>query len=193
MQHHLSCKPHGNSYRSFMASERGGGLDPLDTRRPWKDTSLSGSYRKLFAKPRSDITFEVKAYDDEDEQFVETGMDRIRKSQPKKQQAQRQPQRNTMKPTDTDELLDVTSQPAPIPNHKRALSDDVQRDLAELSNHSGLYQDSNTSGGVPLEQKKVVVIFKVQLGTSQHTPLALREMMKAGGVRVWKTGYAGGR
>ena len=66
-------------YKSFMASERGGGLDPHDMRRSWKDISLSGSYRKLLAQPIGDVTFEVKAYTGDDEQFVETDLDRMSK------------------------------------------------------------------------------------------------------------------
>ena len=39
-----------NFYKSFMASERGDGLDPLDMRRKQRDYSLSGSYRKVLAR-----------------------------------------------------------------------------------------------------------------------------------------------
>ena len=67
------------SYKDFMASDRGGGLDPYDMRRNWKDISLSGSYRKLMARPISDVSFEVKGYTEGDEQFVETDLDRLNK------------------------------------------------------------------------------------------------------------------
>lgn len=62
-------------YQTFMASERGGGLDPQNMRRGWKDTSLSGNYRKLLARPMSDIQFELKKYSKDDEQFVQTDLD----------------------------------------------------------------------------------------------------------------------
>lgn len=66
-------------YKDFMASERGGGLDPHDMRRQWKDISLSGSYRKLMARPGDGMSYEVKTYSKEDEQFVETDLDRLTK------------------------------------------------------------------------------------------------------------------
>lgn len=62
-------------YKSFMASEQGGGLDPFDMRRKWKDISLSGSYRKLLGTPGGDCTAVVKSYVQEDQQFVQTDMD----------------------------------------------------------------------------------------------------------------------
>ena len=64
-------------YRTFMASERGGGLDPQGMRRGWKDTSLSGSYRKLLARPMSDVSFELKLYFKDDEQFIKTDLDKM--------------------------------------------------------------------------------------------------------------------
>ena len=57
----------GEFYKSFMASEQGGGLDPHDMRRSWKDMSLSGGYRKVVVKPGEGMTAEVRAYQREDE------------------------------------------------------------------------------------------------------------------------------
>lgn len=68
-------------YEETMGSDQYGGLDPHDMRRPWKDVSLSGSYRKLIAKPGNDLSFEVRAYTRDDEQFVETDLDRMFKTQ----------------------------------------------------------------------------------------------------------------
>lgn len=62
-------------YTNFMASDRGGGLDPLDMRRKWKDFSLSGSYRKLLARPGQDVSYDIKMYKNDDEQFVKTDID----------------------------------------------------------------------------------------------------------------------
>ncbi|KAI9701186.1 MAG: hypothetical protein M1836_001855 [Candelina mexicana] len=66
-------------YKSFMASERGGGLDLHDMRRSWKDISLSGSYRKLLARPGPKWSYEVKGYSKDGEQLVETDLDKLQK------------------------------------------------------------------------------------------------------------------
>ncbi|KAI9711336.1 MAG: hypothetical protein M1820_002323 [Bogoriella megaspora] len=66
----------GDFYKEFMGSERGGGLDPYDMRRKWKETSLSGGYRKLMARPLGPVSFELKTYTDPEEQLVETELDK---------------------------------------------------------------------------------------------------------------------
>ena len=75
----------GNSmetfYKDFMGSERGGGLDPFAMRRKWKDVSLSGSYRKILARPLgTGVEFELKMYHDDDEQMVKTDLQKVEKS-----------------------------------------------------------------------------------------------------------------
>ncbi|RKF72763.1 Multisubstrate pseudouridine synthase 7 [Golovinomyces cichoracearum] len=66
----------GQFYKTFMASEKGGGLDPVDMRRKQKDFSLSGSYRKLIATV-SNFGYTTKIYRDENEQLVPTDLDKI--------------------------------------------------------------------------------------------------------------------
>jgi tRNA pseudouridine13 synthase len=72
----------GDYYKEFMASERGGGLDPANMRRPQKDFSLSGSYRKLMAQVGQDLSYDVQLYHEEDEQLVETDLEKLEKSRP---------------------------------------------------------------------------------------------------------------
>ena len=73
----------GEWYKTFMASEAGGGLDPYDMRRKQKDFSLSGGYRKVLARIGQDSEVSVHEYLDEegDKQFVETDMEKIKKAQ----------------------------------------------------------------------------------------------------------------
>ncbi|KAI1609389.1 pseudouridine synthase [Exophiala viscosa] len=70
----------GDWYKTIMATEAGGGLDPYDMRRKQKDFSLSGGYRKVLARIGEDFDVEVHEYSNDDQQFVETDMDRIKKS-----------------------------------------------------------------------------------------------------------------
>ena len=72
----------GDFYKEFMGSRRGGGLDPANMRRPQKDFSLSGSYRKLLAQVGKDLTFNLQNYYEENEQLVETDLDKLNKSRP---------------------------------------------------------------------------------------------------------------
>lgn len=64
-------------YRNFMGSEQGGGLDPFNMRRKWKDTSLSGSYRKVFSRMGGDYSFDVKLHTEDNDQFVKTDIERL--------------------------------------------------------------------------------------------------------------------
>ena len=144
-------------YKEFMASPRGGGLDPHDMRRQWRDVSLSGSYRKLLARPGKDISHEIKSYVHEDEQFVETDLDRLSKRNPG-QTRDAHPSINTAAPVDGDAKPE---------------------------------QDGQKEEGP--KKKKIAVVLKLQLGSSQYATMALRELMKVGGVRTWKPDFGGGR
>ena len=63
-------------YQAFMGSEQGGGLDPFDMRRKWKDISLSGSYRKILSRMMGDdYDVDVQLYVRDEEQFVRTDVD----------------------------------------------------------------------------------------------------------------------
>lgn len=131
-------------YKTFMASGCGGGLDPHDMRRKRKDVSLSGSYRKLLARPAKDISFDVKTYANDNDEFVQTDMDMLSKGR-----------------EDTD-------------------GHEVAPDVL----------DDHSSGETA---SKIAVILKLQLGSSQYATMALRELMKLGGVKTYKPDFVGGR
>ncbi|PCG96781.1 Pseudouridine synthase, TruD [Penicillium occitanis (nom. inval.)] len=127
-------------YKTCMASERGGGLDPFDMRRKWKDVSLSGSYRKLLSRPGPEYSFDVKAYTQDDGQFVDTDLDRLKGLNKTKEEE-----------AADDELTQLTV------------------------------------------DKKIAVVLKFQLGSSQYATMALRELMKLGGVKEYKPDFGSGR
>ncbi|KAJ4376682.1 multisubstrate pseudouridine synthase 7 [Didymella sp. IMI 355093] len=132
----------GEFYKEFMGSERGGGLDPHNMRRAWREVSLSGGYRKFLAKPLRPLEFEVHSYTKEDQQFVETDLDKIKKARGKKE---------------------------------------GEREGGDVEMQDG-------EG-----EKKIAVVVKLQLGSSQYATMALRELMKAGGVKAYKPEFMGGR
>ncbi|KAF2999455.1 hypothetical protein E8E13_008004 [Curvularia kusanoi] len=135
----------GEFYKEFMGSERGGGLDPHNMRRAWREVSLSGGYRKVLARPLRPLEFEVHSYVKPDQQFVETDMDLIKKANGGAKEGERQ-------------VGDVT----------------MEEGEAE-------------------DEKKIAVVVKLQLGSSQYATMALRELMKAGGVKAYKPEFMGGR
>lgn len=66
----------GAFYTEYMGSEAGGKLNPRDMRRKWKDVSLSGSYRKVMARPQG-LAWEVKPYVRDEDQLVQTDLDKL--------------------------------------------------------------------------------------------------------------------
>jgi tRNA pseudouridine13 synthase len=142
----------GEFYKTFMGSEKGGGLDPYKMRRPWREVSLSGGYRKFMSRPPQPLSFEVHEYSKVDEQFVETDMQRLGRER------------------------DV--------GHKTKEKDDADADMEDGEEKEAVQEE---------EKKKIAVVLKLQLASSQYATMALRELMKAGGVKAYKPEFMGGR
>lgn len=71
----------GDFYKEFMASDAGGGLDPHNMRRAWKETSLSGGYRKMMARPLGQyVQVEVKPYQGAEVQLLDTELEKMQKA-----------------------------------------------------------------------------------------------------------------
>ncbi|EKG12625.1 Pseudouridine synthase TruD [Macrophomina phaseolina MS6] len=65
-------------YVEFMLDpQRGGGVDPHNMRRKWRDISLPGGYRKLMARSLGEVSFEVKTYKSDEEELVETDLAKL--------------------------------------------------------------------------------------------------------------------
>lgn len=142
-------------YKEFMGSERGGGLDPFDMRRKWRDVNLSGGYRKLLGRVAGDISYEIRTYEDENQQFIQTDVDRMSQGKPcLEQRAQSSDQANLTGPA--KELI-------------------------------------KNGEETKVEGSKIAIVLKMQLGASQYATMALRELMKLGGVKTYKPDFGGGR
>lgn len=201
----------GKFYEKFMASERGGGLDPHDMRRQWKEISLSGSYRKILARPGKDISFEIKTYKNEDEQFVATDADRLGlgSKPPRNDHSRREQDNHAHQDTaatssadikqETDQAHQDTSPEMKHENHHNDTTNgtDASGNLIRTKSES-LASEDTEPGGVALvggayRDYKIAVILKMQLGTSQYATMALRELMKRGGLKTYKADFSGGR
>ena len=172
-------------YESFMASEGGGGLNPHDMRRKWKDFSLSGSYRKVIARPGEDFSFDVKTYKDEDEQFVETDLDRLEKAKNERINAQH---------SRSASLRDDPTHVRRNSNETHTGAEAPKPDLKQEALSSSESEPGGVSlSGGPYRDYKIAVILKLQLGSSQYATMALRELLKHGGVKTYKPDFGGGR
>jgi tRNA pseudouridine13 synthase len=67
----------GDFYVEFMGRPENGCLDPYSMRRPQREFSLSGSYRKLMARFSTTPKFQVRAYKDDQDQMHPTDLDEI--------------------------------------------------------------------------------------------------------------------
>ena len=189
----------GDYYREFMASDSGGKMDLNDMRRKERDISLSGTYRKLIAKPQN-ASFEIKVYEDEDEQFVETDLEKYRKAHPKEGYLpkSRKPAKRTAKLIPNAPLTDNNADGSDLAETYSPAGWRLPPRQVNASPPSSTNTDS--SGGVivrdwyghRIEPTKIAVILKMQLGAGEYATMALRELMKKGGVKSHKSDYSGG-
>lgn len=167
----------GEEYKTFMASDRGGGLDPYDMRRPQKDFSLSGGYRKIMVRPGEGMNYQIKTYEQDNEQLVQT---------------------------DLEKLVSEGKAEGFGPPRPKFAAEKVEEKMTNVDANKGdgaVKTEGQDGSDGPTEVKpelqvyeaKIAVILKMKLGSSQYATMALRELMKKGGVQTYKPDFGSGR
>ncbi|KAK5051576.1 hypothetical protein LTR84_003228 [Exophiala bonariae] len=154
----------GQWYKTFMASEEGGGLDPHNMRRKQKDFSLSGSYRKVMARIGETYSVEVHSYADDDKQFVKTDMDLIKESKAQNGGTSARASRD-------------------------ATTTAKDENATENGKTNGAGEEEAEAEDKPY---KIAAVLRFQLGSSQYATMALRDLSR-GGVQAYKADFTGGR
>lgn len=176
----------GEFYTTFMRDN--GGLDPHDMLRRHREFSLPGAYRKVVVRFLSEPSFEVRAYEDGEEQMHPTDMDRIRaaaaaaagrggngkkrgrQEDEKAEEQQDAPKKvKTEAETGTEEKTDEPMQDAPT-QPEEPKQEPVQQ--AETTT-----DDSNGNPSSSPEKTKTAVVVTFQLPKSAYATVALRELM----------------
>lgn len=202
-------------YKETMGSERYGQLDPCNMSRGWKDISLSGSYRKILAKPFEGYASEVRVYEEEDEQLAVTDLQVLEARQRDNAKRTKDEQKTTPQPINgssqregREELGDSThvttdavtaakfQPPGEGLGNSKERTDNATKGDAESEDTTHVsapaaQPDSASSENPP--PKRIGIILNFKLGTSQYATMALRELMKRGGAKEHKPDYSAGR
>ncbi|OHW93413.1 tRNA pseudouridine synthase d [Colletotrichum incanum] len=168
----------GEFYTTFMRDN--GGLDPAKMIRRHREFSLRGDYRKVVVRFLAEPGFEVRAYEDDNEQMHPTDMDRIRAARSgagkkrgredgeevngenKKAKAETPPETETQKDgANGDEKMEDAPQTE-------------QKPEAEAEAKTG---DAAAESNPTAEKTKTAVVVRFQLPKSAYATVALRELM----------------
>lgn len=146
----------GAYYKEYMLDEqRGGGINPLDMRRKWRDISLPGAYRKLLGRVLpGGVGFDVKTYREgasATDQLV---------------------------PTDLDRLIEQGKGISLEEARKRNWVD--KNDRYAKTPLPGMQPPKPAEATEALAEDRLAVVLKFKLGSSMYATVALRELMKGG-------------
>ncbi|KAF4783026.1 tRNA pseudouridine synthase D [Colletotrichum scovillei] len=177
----------GEFYTIFMREN--GGLDPHDMLRRHREFSLPGAYRKVVVRFLSEPSFEVRAYEDDEEQMHPTDMDRIRaaagrggngkkRGRPEDENAEDQDAAKKVK-TETDVAVAGVEGEAkadePMQDAPAQISESKQEPVPEKQAETTAAASNDTTS-TP-EKTKTAVVVTFQLPKSAYATVALRELM----------------
>jgi tRNA pseudouridine13 synthase len=171
----------GEHYKEFMGSEEGGKLDPHEMRRSWKEVSMSGSYRKVMARPLRGVEVQVREYEGM-EQLVETDLEKAKKAGGvvKKDEDEKNEAKNAKNEEDAKAGAKTEDGKDTEVAMKDGDDDKAEMKKANAEEEGELKEDS---------EKKIAVVMKFQLGSSQYATMALRELTK-GAAEAFKPDYS---
>ncbi|KAK1579486.1 tRNA pseudouridine synthase D [Colletotrichum navitas] len=170
----------GEFYTAFMRDN--GGLDPTKMIRRHREFSLRGDYRKFVVRFLAEPGFEVRAYEDDNEQMHPTDMDRIRAA--KNGGAGRKRGREEAEAVD-GEGKKAKTEAAPVTETEGANGDEMMEEAlpaaeetkpeeaAAEAEKGAAVADSKPAAGLT----KTAVVVRFQLPKSAYATVALRELM----------------
>ncbi|GKT47922.1 multisubstrate pseudouridine synthase 7 [Colletotrichum spaethianum] len=163
----------GEFYTTFMRDN--GGLDPAKMIRRHREFSLRGDYRKVVVRFLAEPGFEVRAYEDDNEQMHPTDMDRIRAA---RNGAGKKRGRDEGEEAD-GESKKAKTETAP---EDGANGDEKMEDTPQAEDKPGAEAEAKTEDAaaesIPTAEKtKTAVVVRFQLPKSAYATVALRELM----------------
>ncbi|KAF6838723.1 pseudouridine synthase [Colletotrichum plurivorum] len=185
----------GEFYKTFMRDN--GGLDPENMVRRHREFSLPGAYRKFTLRFLAEPGFEVRAYEDDNEQMHPTDMDLIRarrgdqasKKRGREEQQQQQPgeeqeeggANKRVKHEDAPaQEASAEATAAPAAPAEEAKPDEKMEDAAAQAEEAAAPAPETDAAAKPeavVAEKKTAVVVKFQLPKSAYATVALRELM----------------
>ncbi|KXJ94451.1 putative pseudouridine synthase TruD/Pus7 [Microdochium bolleyi] len=175
----------GQFYVDFMAEEANGALDPHNMRRRHRDFSLPGSYRKVMGNFIREPSISVQAYNDDLEQLVPTDLDLILQRQGKTKSEQRvvYPRGERRKAEDSVQEDEPSNKKAKTTDEATAstgeisvATQDEQQSSTEPQESLAVRHAPGTAEPVAVAEKKIAVILRIALDTSQYATMAIREL-----------------
>jgi tRNA pseudouridine13 synthase len=188
----------GAFYKEFMGRDENGGLDPHAMRRPQREFSLPGRYRKLMARFLTRPSFEVRTYADDNEQMHPTDLDIIMEKEKKNIRA-KQEEKDAKQETEQGQpgqkrgLEADDQEPADESSAKKARLDtgteeqniDMARVDEPVVSGNGLAaavasdgaDEAGKGDSCGVTPEKVAVVLKFQLAKSAYATVVLRELM----------------
>ncbi|KXH34499.1 tRNA pseudouridine synthase D [Colletotrichum simmondsii] len=175
----------GEFYTTFMRDN--GGLDPHDMLRRHREFSLPGAYRKVVVRFLSEPSFEVRAYEDDEEQMHPTDMDRIRAAAGRGENGKKRGRQEDENAEDQDAAKKVKTETDVVGVDGEAKADKPMQDapaqtteskqeLVPVQQAETTTAASNSTPSTP-EKTKTAVVVRFQLPKSAYATVALRELM----------------
>ncbi|KAH7037943.1 pseudouridine synthase [Microdochium trichocladiopsis] len=175
----------GQFYVDFMAKEENGALDPHNMRRRHRDFSLPGSYRKVMGNFIKTPSISVQTYTDDLEQLVPTDLDLILQQQgkPKTEQRVAYPRGERRKAEDAVQEDEPSSKKAKTaePAMKNLqengpASTEGPESATEPKEALAVRPPPGATSSTEEKDKKIAVILRIALDTSQYATMAIREL-----------------